>query len=96
MQREAIHTVDGQEILNYRHQSIQTFVPGHRLECGPFGTMGVGLPFAVGAKAAKPPPPLAGEGGVGSQPSPRFGGEGRVRGRTHSATRTGTGFRTPI
>jgi transketolase N-terminal domain/subunit len=31
-----------------------TFVPGHRLNSGPFGTMGVGLPFAVGAKAAKP------------------------------------------
>ncbi len=28
--------------------------PGHRLNSGPFGTMGVGLPFAVGAKAAKP------------------------------------------
>jgi thiamine pyrophosphate-dependent acetolactate synthase large subunit-like protein len=33
---------------------IPTFVPGHRLNSGPFGTMGVGLPFAVGAKAAKP------------------------------------------
>ena len=28
--------------------------PGHRLNSGPFGTMGVGLPFAVGAKAGKP------------------------------------------
>jgi thiamine pyrophosphate-dependent acetolactate synthase large subunit-like protein len=54
MQREAILTVDGQEILNYGRQSIPTFVPGHRLNSGPFGTMGVGLPFAVGAKAAKP------------------------------------------
>jgi thiamine pyrophosphate-dependent acetolactate synthase large subunit-like protein len=54
MQREAILTVDGQEILNFGRQSIPTFVPGHRLNSGPFGTMGVGLPFAVGAKAAKP------------------------------------------
>jgi thiamine pyrophosphate-dependent acetolactate synthase large subunit-like protein len=54
MQREAILCVDGQEILNYGRQSIPTFVPGHRLNSGPFGTMGVGLPFAVGAKAAKP------------------------------------------
>jgi thiamine pyrophosphate-dependent acetolactate synthase large subunit-like protein len=54
MQREAILSVDGQEILNYGRQSIPTFVPGHRLNSGPFGTMGVGLPFAVGAKAAKP------------------------------------------
>jgi thiamine pyrophosphate-dependent acetolactate synthase large subunit-like protein len=54
MQREAILSVDGQEILNFGRQSIPTFVPGHRLNSGPFGTMGVGLPFAVGAKAAKP------------------------------------------
>jgi hypothetical protein len=54
MQREAILTVDGQEILNFGRQSIPTFVPGHRLNSGPFGTMGVGLPFAVGSKAAKP------------------------------------------
>jgi thiamine pyrophosphate-dependent acetolactate synthase large subunit-like protein len=54
MQREAILTVDGQEILNFGRQSIPTFVPGHRLNSGPFGTIGVGLPFAVGAKPAKP------------------------------------------
>src|SRR5260221_1982397 len=53
-QRDAILCVDGQEILNYGRQSIPTFTPGHRLNSGPFGTMGVGLPFAVGAKAAKP------------------------------------------
>ena len=35
-------------------KAIPTFVPGHRLNSGPFGTKGVGLPFAVGAKIAKP------------------------------------------
>ena len=54
MNRDAILCVDGQEILNFGRQSIPTFTPGHRLNSGPFGTMGVGLPFAVGAKAAKP------------------------------------------
>jgi len=54
LDRDAILVVDGQEILNYGRQSIPTFVPGHRLNSGPFGTMGVGLPFGVGAKAAKP------------------------------------------
>jgi thiamine pyrophosphate-dependent acetolactate synthase large subunit-like protein len=54
MNRDAILVVDGQEILNFGRQSIPTFTPGHRLNSGPFGTMGVGLPFAVGAKAAKP------------------------------------------
>ncbi len=54
LDRDAILVVDGQEILNYARQSIQTFVPGHRLNSGPFGTMGVGLPFGIGAKVACP------------------------------------------
>ena len=54
MQRDAILVVDGQEILNYGRQSMPTFAPGHRLNSGPFGTMGVGLPFGLGAKVAKP------------------------------------------
>jgi thiamine pyrophosphate-dependent acetolactate synthase large subunit-like protein len=54
MQRDAILVVDGQEILNYGRQSMQTHAPGHRLNSGPFGTMGVGLPFGLGAKIAKP------------------------------------------
>jgi thiamine pyrophosphate-dependent acetolactate synthase large subunit-like protein len=52
--RDTILVVDGQEILNYARQSIPSYRPGHRLNSGPFGTMGVGLPFALGAKAAKP------------------------------------------
>jgi len=52
--RDAILVVDGQEILNYGRQSIPTFNPRHRLNSGPFGTMGVGMPFGVGAKAAQP------------------------------------------
>src|SRR5215472_6895351 len=52
--RDAILVVDGQETLNFGRQTMPTFEPAHRLNSGPFGTMGVGLPFAVGAKAAKP------------------------------------------
>jgi len=52
--RDAILVVDGQEILNFGRQSIPTYTPGHRLNSGPFGTMGVGLPFGLGAKIAKP------------------------------------------
>ncbi|TPJ57627.1 thiamine pyrophosphate-binding protein [Mesorhizobium sp. B2-6-1] len=52
--RDTILCVDGQEILNYGRQSIPSYLPGHRLNSGPFGTMGVGLPFGVGAKAAMP------------------------------------------
>ncbi|MDA1099263.1 MAG: thiamine pyrophosphate-binding protein [Proteobacteria bacterium] len=54
MDRDAILVVDGQEILNYGRQSMPTYAPGHRLNSGPFGTMGVGLPFGLGAKVAKP------------------------------------------
>jgi acetolactate synthase-1/2/3 large subunit len=54
LERDAILVVDGQEILNYGRQSIPTFVPGHRLNSGAFGTMGVGLPFGNGAKVARP------------------------------------------
>ena len=50
--RDTILVVDGQEILNYGRQTIPGFQPGHRLNSGPFGTMGVGLPFGIGAKAA--------------------------------------------
>ena len=52
--RDTILCVDGQEILNYARQSIPSYRPGHRLNSGPFGTMGVGLPFGIGAKAGKP------------------------------------------
>ena len=52
--RDAILCVDGQETLNYGRLTMPTFAPGHRLNSGPFGTMGVGLPFGVGAKVACP------------------------------------------
>jgi thiamine pyrophosphate-dependent acetolactate synthase large subunit-like protein len=52
--RDAILCVDGQETLNYGRLTMPTFSPGHRLNSGPFGTMGVGLPFGVGAKVACP------------------------------------------
>lgn len=54
MDRDAILSVDGNEILHYGRQSIPTFVAGHRLNSGTTGCMGVGLPFAIGAKLAKP------------------------------------------
>ena len=54
MRRDGILVVDGQEILNFGRQAIPTYVAGHRLNSGAFGTMGVGLPFGVGAKVARP------------------------------------------
>lgn len=52
--RDAVLVVDGQEILNFGRQSIPSFQPGHRINSGTFGTMGVGLPYALGAQVARP------------------------------------------
>jgi thiamine pyrophosphate-dependent acetolactate synthase large subunit-like protein len=54
LSRDAILCVDGQEILNFGRQAIPTFAPRHRMNSGAFGTMGVGLPFGLGAKVARP------------------------------------------
>ncbi|MGH7912611.1 MAG: thiamine pyrophosphate-binding protein, partial [Candidatus Dormibacteraceae bacterium] len=40
MGRDAVLSVDGQEILNFGRQSIPIHRPGHSLNSGPFGTMG--------------------------------------------------------
>jgi acetolactate synthase-1/2/3 large subunit len=52
--RDGILVVDGQEILNFGRQTIPSYAPAHRMNSGTFGTMGVGLPYAIGAKAACP------------------------------------------
>src|ERR1700693_5069811 len=52
MKRDARLVVDGDEALYLGRQSMPTFELGHRLNSRPFGTMGVGMPFAVDAKAA--------------------------------------------
>ncbi len=54
MDRDAILCVDGQEILNYGRQAIPTYIARHRINSGAFGTMGVGMPFGLGAKVASP------------------------------------------
>lgn len=68
MDREAIIVVDGHETLNFARQSIPTFVPGHRVNAGPNGCMGVAVPFGLGAKVAKPDAQvivLSGDGSFG-------------------------------
>jgi thiamine pyrophosphate-dependent acetolactate synthase large subunit-like protein len=66
--RDAILAVDGHEIMNMSRQAIPSFTPGSRLNPGPNGCMGVGLPFGLGAKAAAPDRPvvvLNGDGSLG-------------------------------
>jgi acetolactate synthase-1/2/3 large subunit len=54
LDRDAILAVDGQEILNFGRQSIPSYTPGSRLNSGPFGNIGTGVPFGIGAKVARP------------------------------------------
>ena len=54
MDKDSIITIDGNEILHYGRQSIPALLPGHSINSGPTGCMGVGLPYAIGAKIAKP------------------------------------------
>lgn len=54
MDRDAVLCVDGQEILNFGRQAIPQYTARHRINSGAFGTMGVGMPFGIGAKVAMP------------------------------------------
>ena len=54
LDRDATLVVDGQEILNFGRQSIPSYTPGSRLNSGPFGNIGTGIPFGMAAKIARP------------------------------------------
>jgi acetolactate synthase-1/2/3 large subunit len=45
---------DGGDIVTMSASVIRTHKPGHWLDPGPLGTLGVGAPFAIAAKAAMP------------------------------------------
>jgi thiamine pyrophosphate-dependent acetolactate synthase large subunit-like protein len=66
--RDAVVVVDGHEILGFSRQSLTARLPGHMLTPGAYGTMGVGVPFGIGAKVAQPEAPvvvLTGDGAFG-------------------------------
>jgi thiamine pyrophosphate-dependent acetolactate synthase large subunit-like protein len=52
--RDCVLCVDGQETLNYARQAIPQYTARHRINSGAYGTMGVGMPFGIGAKVALP------------------------------------------
>ncbi len=65
---DGILVEDGHEILNMSRQTISSRLPGQRINPGPNGCMGVGVPFGVGAKAARPEKRvvvLTGDGSLG-------------------------------
>ena len=49
-----VYVVDGHETLNFSRQSIMSYKPFNRINSGTHGTMGVGVPFAIGAQAGRP------------------------------------------
>jgi acetolactate synthase-1/2/3 large subunit len=66
--RDSILVADGNETLSFARQTIPAYHSRHRLNPGPFGCIGVGVPFGIGAKAAKPDKPvlvLSGDGSFG-------------------------------
>ena len=56
--RETIFTVDGQLTLAAGRQVLGSYTPASRLNSGSNGCMGVGVPFAIGAKLARPEVPV--------------------------------------
>ena len=56
--RDAIISVDGQITLATGRQVLPSYLPASRLNSGANGCMGVGVPFAIGAKLAAPQRPV--------------------------------------
>jgi acetolactate synthase-1/2/3 large subunit len=51
---DSIYIGDGGDIVTFSGQVIQPKSPGHWMDPGPLGTLGVGVPFAMAAKYARP------------------------------------------
>lgn len=66
MPKDAIVVGDGANILNYGKACLRVHHPGSWLDHSPLGAMGIGVPFAIGARAASEDMARA----TGSQPHP--------------------------
>jgi thiamine pyrophosphate-dependent acetolactate synthase large subunit-like protein len=54
LRRDTIFIGDGGDVVTMSASSIQPRQPGQWLDPGPLGTLGVGTPFAIAAKVARP------------------------------------------
>jgi acetolactate synthase-1/2/3 large subunit len=54
LERDAIIVGDGGDIVSFAAQVLKTHYPGHWLDTGKLGCLGVGTGFAMAAKLAKP------------------------------------------
>jgi len=51
---DTIYIGDGGDVVTISAQAVQPHQPGHWMDPGPLGTLGVGVPFAMAAKYAHP------------------------------------------
>ncbi|MBB4929218.1 acetolactate synthase-1/2/3 large subunit [Lipingzhangella halophila] len=51
---DSIYIGDGGDIVTFSGQVVQPKAPGHWMDPGPLGTLGVGVPFVMAAKQAMP------------------------------------------
>src|SRR5262249_15055524 len=51
---DTIFIGDGGDVVTFRSRVVQTHQPRPWLDPGPLGTLGVGMPFAIAAKVARP------------------------------------------
>ncbi|TDC22440.1 acetolactate synthase [Streptomyces sp. 8K308] len=51
---DSIYIGDGGDIVTFSGQVVQPKSPGHWMDPGPLGTLGVGIPFVMAAKHARP------------------------------------------
>ena len=51
---DTIYIGDGGDVVTITAQAVQPRSPGHWMDPGPLGTLGVGVPFAMAAKFAHP------------------------------------------
>jgi thiamine pyrophosphate-dependent acetolactate synthase large subunit-like protein len=66
--RDAIMVLDGRETLTFGRRAVPSYFPAGMLNPGTYGTMGVGVPYAIGARVADPGRPvvaLVGDGAFG-------------------------------
>jgi thiamine pyrophosphate-dependent acetolactate synthase large subunit-like protein len=56
--RDAICILDGNVFMAAAQQVLPTYLPASRLTAGSNGCMGVGIPFGIGAKLARPDRPV--------------------------------------
>jgi acetolactate synthase-1/2/3 large subunit len=54
LDRDAVVVCDGGDFVSYAGKYLESHVPGHWLDAGPFGCLGTSMGYALAAGAAKP------------------------------------------